>query len=485
MKTRLGFLLLTVAAAGAVAAQGGYRERTERFEREPAWEAINNRAKAEPREVRQDFGYSRTAHCGKGPGEMGGFLTPAAEPAFYGMKIEPRTLEQPLEASGLLTSTGREGHLLLGFYNAGTVKEWRTQNTVSLRLSGRGDTFYAWLEYCTSKWRAGGDNPQGFSTGEAGSSRRDMFAVPAKGKVYRWSLRYDPAANGGTGAVFARIGDQEAVCHLDPGHKADGATFNRFGILNIVKSIDGPGEFWFDDVTVNGKAESFDRDPGWEGKGNRAQFKTTNIRPSFDFGFSPTRHAGGQGAGELGGLVFRGDGRYPRNMASYADRLEPGLTLEKPLRASGTLALQRGVSDSTTLLGFFNSRESMAIGPDQVTGFPDRFFGVSVEGPSRDGFMLYPAYRIGGDTHYASSGATDNTVRPDGKPHRWSMEYAPSATGPGKVTVKLDGGTVTLEVPRAHQTAGARYDRFGLITTRVDGNAQRIFFDDLTYTVAQ
>ena len=53
------------------------------------------------------------------------------------------------------------------------------------------------------------------------------------------------------------------------------------------------------------------------------------------------------------------------------------------------------------------------------------------------------------------------------------------------MTVKLDGGTVTLEVPRANQTAGARYDRFGLITTRVDGNAQRIFFDDLTYTVAQ
>src|SRR5207302_4513691 len=30
-----------------------------------------------------------------------------------------------------------------------------------------------------------------------------------------------------------------------------------------------------------------------------------------------------------------------------------------------------------------------------------------------------------------------------------------------------------------------RFDRFGIVTTWIDGNAQRLYFDDLTYTCAQ
>lgn len=473
---------IAALALATAALSGSYRERTQRFDRDPGWEGVNNRVQSEAREVRQDFGFSKTSHCGRGPGELGGYVTPAAEPAHYALKIPERTFAQPQAASGVLFVPPGAGHVLVGFFNADTFKEWRGANTVALRISPRGNVFYAWLEYCTGRWRAGGDNPQGFSTGEPGSSRRTMFEFPA-GKPLEWSLRYDPDANGGTGALRAKIGDQEAVCHLDPGHKADGADFNRFGLLNISKSVDGGGEIWLDDITVNGRTETFDRDPRWEGRGNRRTFQSTDIRPRFDFGFSPTAHAGG-GRGELGGLVFRGDGRYPDKMASYADRLPAPLTLEKPLRVSGRLALRRAVSDSTTLLGFFNSRETLAITPAQDNGFPDSFFGVAVEGPSSEGFTLYPAYRVRGEARCATQ-ATPNRILPDGKPHRWSLDYQPSATGPGRVTVRLDEGTVTLEVPREHQAPGARFDRFGLVTTRVDGNGQRIYFDDLTYTISQ
>ena len=57
---------------------------------------------------------------------------------------------------------------------------------------------------------------KGFATGKA---------------VHRWSLKYDPAANGGTGSIAVTMDDETAICHLDRGHKADGATFNRFGLL--------------------------------------------------------------------------------------------------------------------------------------------------------------------------------------------------------------------------------------------------------------
>ena len=44
--------------------------------------------------------------------------------------------------------------------------------------------------------------------------------------------------------------------------------------------------------------------------------------------------------------------------AGDGDRLDP-LTLNQPLRASGTICLRRGVSDSTTLIGFFHATGSM------------------------------------------------------------------------------------------------------------------------------
>ena len=138
-------------------------ERTERFDRDPGWEGRNHRS-VMPRKVRQDFGFSATAHAGGKAGEMGGFITPTAEPAFYAKKLPPSTFKDRLSASGTLACTGQAFHALIGFFNANTLNEWRTPNTIALRISGRGDVFYAWLEYAAQTWRAGGDDPQGFPT---------------------------------------------------------------------------------------------------------------------------------------------------------------------------------------------------------------------------------------------------------------------------------------------------------------------------------
>src|SRR5262249_41468336 len=150
------------------------------------------------------------------------------------------------------------------------------------------------------------------------------------------------------------------------------------------------------DIVVNGQAEDFSADPGWEGFQNRRSYQTEIVRPKFDFGFSKTQFAGGKGAGELGGVIFRGDCRYAERMASYADRLSE-LTLEKPIRAFGKVALKRGVTDSTVLIGFFNAKESMAMNPSQATTTPESFLGVSTDGPSREGFNFAPVYRVKGD----------------------------------------------------------------------------------------
>src|SRR4029453_10424659 len=146
-----------------------------------------------PRMIRQDFGYSRTSHAGGKAGEIGGFITPAAAPAFYAKKLPTKPLNGRLSPSGAIACPGNAFHALVGFFNAGTLNEWRTPNTIALRISGRGDVFYAWLEYATQKWRAGADSPQGFPTErDAKTGRQRLKGFASKGVVHRWPLAYDP-----------------------------------------------------------------------------------------------------------------------------------------------------------------------------------------------------------------------------------------------------------------------------------------------------
>src|SRR5437899_1836867 len=78
----------SIVVAGSLLAA----ERTEHFDRDPAWDGHNNRTTSpEPRMIKQDFGYSPTAHAGGATGEIGGFITPAGEPAYYAKKIPAAT----------------------------------------------------------------------------------------------------------------------------------------------------------------------------------------------------------------------------------------------------------------------------------------------------------------------------------------------------------------------------------------------------------
>lgn len=476
------------AAALWVVASAAGGERVQEFDRDPGWEGHNNRpAPSARRELRQDFGYSPTQNAGGArPGEVGGVITPAAEPAYYALPIDEKTFADKLSASGVISCGDGPAHVLMGFFNSGTINEWRTPNTIALRIQGRGEKFFAYVEYATSRWRAGGDEPQSFARElDRESKKETLRGFNARRARHTWSLAYDPRGNGGTGTITATVDNEKAVCNLAPGHKADGAKFNRFGILVVMKSADSPGELWLDDITVNGKRESFDADPNWQALGNRRIYATMNVRPKFDFGFSPTNFAGGKNPGELGGLVFRGDCRYADRMACYGDRVGP-LTLDRPLRASGTIALHRGVSDSTTLFGFYHHERSMAVNPSQESGWPEGFLGFAVEGPSREGFLVYPAYRTRGDRQ--GSGTRDDRphILPDGSTHHWSLVYDPAQNdGHGRITLEFDGRTTALDLRPGDRATAPSFDRFGLVTTWIDGNAETIYFDDLHYTASQ
>ena len=136
---------------------------------------------------------------------------------------------------------------------------------------------------------------------------------------------------------------------------------------------------------------------------------------------------------------------------------------------------------SDVLIGFFHAEHSLQSGGTDAIGTPPDFLGVSIGGPSREGFMLAPSYRLHNtDRRTAERGPH---ILPNGAAHNWTLEYSPvTADGSGTITVTLDGERASLHLPREHLAIGAHFNRFGLITTHTDGNAQHIYFDDLTYT---
>jgi hypothetical protein len=464
----------------------------ESFDRDPGWEGVNNRSARtiDPVPVRQDFGFSPdTAHAAgetaTAKGELGGFVTPAGEAAFYGKPISPASFDQPLRASGKLFIGPGGTNILLGFFNSKTLNEWRTPNTIAIRINGRGNDFFAYVEYCTSQWRAGGDTTPFPSVTDPATGRWNLLGFPCR-KSLAWTLSYDPRGNGGKGVVTATIGPHTARCNLDDAHQQDGATFTHFGIVNVIKSADSGSEVWFDEISVNGsEPETFSRDPKWEGRKNRVTYPTRIVRPRFDFGFSDTNFAGGAAPGELGGQIFRGDCRVPGKMACYGDRVGP-LTLTKPLRAKGRIAMRRGVSDSTALFGFYHSKESMRPSDSQRDGVPESVLGIHLEGPSSEGFRFYPVLRNRGSQSRISALREFPSIRPDGKVHDWSLDYDPAAAaGSGRITVALDAQSHTFDLGEGDQERGTTFDRFGIVTSWIDGNSQDVYWDDVSYTSTQ
>ncbi|HWP41380.1 MAG TPA: hypothetical protein VNL70_10680, partial [Tepidisphaeraceae bacterium] len=480
--------LLGLLPIGQAVALGQSWLRTQNFSSDPGWDGHNNRAQSPgPVQITQNFGFSNTSNAGGPAGEIGGFVTPAGEPAWYAKTIPVRTFNDTLSVTGVLNvPVNGGGHTLIGFFNSNYTNEWRTPNSVNLRIYGRGSYFYAYADYATSLWRAGGN-----ALVRGGS----IFELPAGDIDYNFSLQYNPNGNNGGGSVVASIwnasvGTYTAVTNLEPGHKADAAAFNRFGILNVMKSADGGGEIWLDNLNINNAGtETFNSNPlvTWSGLNNRSAYLTYNVRPRFDFGYSPgTNFAGGNAPGEIGGQIFRGDSRVQfagTRMAYYGDRLQQTLDLNKPLRASGKVAFRRGVSDSTTLIGFFHSTGSIRDSDAQASAVPENFAGASIEGPSREGFFFYPTYGTDAEATSATRVAPPY-IYPDGTSHDFSIEYYPLANGTGRLIVTLDGQPNVLTVSAAHRQIGAQFDRFGLITTHIDGNGQTVYFDDLTYSVA-
>jgi hypothetical protein len=316
-------------------------------------------------------------------------------------------------------------------------------------------------------------------TQEEGLKKRR--ALRNDGTRYTWKLDYDPEANNARGRITFTVRSnagkpepfegREFVINLPDGYRKQGAVFDRFGLMNIMKP-GGQLTIYFADVSYDGRTPNLAVEPKWDAHANRTSYKAKEIGGAQNFGYSSTDHAGGA-EGEIGGAMWRAAADW----SYYADRVGE-LSLEDRLEARGKVFLEAGAPDSGMYLGWFKGGEA-----EKAPTIAGNFVGVKVAGPSRAGHYLQPAYTTGRST---SRAAGKGPLLVPGRVYEWSIVYDPrGAGGNGSIRVTLGDESFTYDLRKGDKAEGARLDRFGLLSSNnPGGHAQvKIYFDDLQYTV--
>lgn len=486
----LAALLIAAACSGGTVSEG--------FERDPRWDGARNRLATEPRVKQQDFGWQRSNHAGKAPGEIGGRIWRSVTPAYYAKKLPTLTLDDRLTASGslaLLGATVHQGYqtgstIFIGFFNH-REQGWRPPNFLGFRLESFNEPDGAILElsYGTSRWTAGGAFL--YKSGAAAEvlvrdlDQQQLLRIPPDGSRHTWSVRYDPKGGGGSGEITLAVDGIAAALRIGPEHRRQGARFDRFGIFN--NQLDGNDmTAYFDDVTVNGELSNFSSPRGWEGEGNRDRIVDRARYGRNDFGYSPTNHAGGK-RGEIGGRFWRVEAEEPQYQGYYGGDVGQ-LTLDDRLSAKGRIAFPRFSVDSGMHFGWFSSRGQ---------GWPPKnFVGVYVDSLSSVGRIFTPMYgtsraaltmRRGGRFVGAAHSDRFLLFLPNGRPYEWTLSYDPAANGgSGSIALTLGEERTTLDLDPGARAEGAEMDRFGIFNMQ-DNNGKDclVYLDDLVYTTGR
>jgi hypothetical protein len=242
--------------------------------------------------------------------------------------------------------------------------------------------------------------------------------------------------------------------------------------------------------SVQLKTEHFDKDPQWEGWGNRATPRNPKVVEQ-NFGYKTTNFAGKE-KGEIGGTLWRDSTK-----AWYADKI-PAKTLNERLSASGTFALTETSGSSGAFFGWF--KDGSGSGRQNSLGFR-----LSGQGSgARLTFQLVTATNQACGTKI-TPWVVDKTkekgkgrkyrppsIKSDGTRYAWKMQYDPNAEDGGghmQFTIRSDskspdefeGKTFTVRLPKGYKEHDTTFDRFGMVNSFRPGNSMTIYFDDLEY----
>ena len=449
-----------------------------------------------PVQVKQDFGYSATNRAGKAAGEMGGVIQRSTKPAYYAAELAPaKTIDDKLTASGSFAITASQpgAGVFFGFFQSQQPGgSGRPIGSLGLNFDFEGSGARLAVRLITGANKSCGTFITPYLPGK-------FRPTPLKGDGtrYHWTLGYDPQGAAGNGRFTFTIAsdvhkkqdygklpelhEKEAQARfpnttvftvdLTPGFKKENATFDRFGVCNMMKS-GGTATMFFDDLQFNGQAQDFPKDPEWIGAGNRASYEDREVTGAHDFGFSPETKFAGGAKGEIGGGLWRSG-----DFAFYADRVGP-FNLEQPLEARGKVRLVTAGPDSDIFLGWFSSASKQ-----KGAGDTENFVGVHIGGPTRVGHYFIPVFA---NASGAKGKVEQGPVLAPGRNFDWSLSYDPAANGGnGEMRVTLGTESVALALKPGQKAQGATLDRFGLFTSTAGGQMVKIYLDDLQYTAGK
>lgn len=222
-----------------------YLGRAQDFARDPAWDASGNRVSYQAKDVggAHDFGFSNTNHAGGQPGEIGGTFWRAGKYAYYADRVGPLTLEHRLEARGkvVLKVGAPDADMYLGWFSGANkdVPPVKAGHFLGVHVGG--------------PTRVGHYFHPAFTTARGTHGQAQTGPVLQPGKVHAWSLVYDPAADGGKGAIQVTLDKDSVTLTLKQKIKAQGANFDRFGLFtsNIGGQI---VRIFLDDLTYTERA---------------------------------------------------------------------------------------------------------------------------------------------------------------------------------------------------------------------------------------
>jgi hypothetical protein len=512
------------------------------FAADPNWEGVNNRVEAEnPPKITQDFGYRPTTHASDEPGEIGGVIWRSRTPAWYGKNVGPFSFDDALSASGTIAILPRlGGGAYFGFFNSAR-QEWRPWSSMATRVADYWDLplnqppiTVPTVDYMSTTWKAGGygtlarvaadGKPHAWSftydpdatvlhewphrkmakwLGDKKVPEDVLFQIAQKDESkltiedlrklleeasYRgliefhtrrgvgWQRRPNPSEM--KGSIVYRSDNGPRLTHfINRAIREEPLVLDRFGIFNFQLPGD-PVELYLSNLEINGKRIDLSKDPGWEGHGNHAEFLERDFHARHNFGYAKTNHAG-RAAGEIGGTFWRTEPIDPVH-GYYADDVGK-LTLNDPIRFSGSIAFTAGGTDAGMFFGYFNRKEKMTEMKETESGAPmPQSMGLVIDGPTRIGY--YCSAQLSVTQPLTTNGAGPILV-PDAKKRPFTFEYDPLAhEGVGRVTFTIDGQSFQMDLTKEQRAANCTFDRFGLMNTRRGGKYVEVYFDDMIYS---
>ncbi len=532
-------LIVGLVARGEEPRPGDRIQIEEDFTTDPGWEGVNNRIEAiDPPTVTQDFGF----HPGRIGGTIASSTTPASFGMKVGPFSFDDTLSASGRIR-LKRSPSRSG-LYIGFYHADR-QGWRPWSALMVQLSGsqRGESVrlkevegaQIWFSSVSATWQADAMVTDWVIPADGSahtwifrydpearinlnwphpglqrlfrssrSSEGNLFELASKDEpgLKREELRrrleaaadqglilYDPRrgtdywevqgdADQFRGCVtFQLDGEKPRRMFLSPGHREEPLVLDRFGVVNQ-QTYGRALEFELTDLVVNGHSIDLEDDPGWEGRGNRVSFVERDFHSRNDFGFRETNWAG-EAPGEVGGAFWRVEPVDPLR-GFYATDIGM-MSLDDPIRVSGSICFVEGQPDSGLAFGYFNRSEFLKVITDESKGHPlPSMMGVNIDGPTRVGYYFSGFVA---PTRELASLRNGPLFEPDRTKHRFQFHYDPEANGGvGRLTVQLDDRSFSIDLTPEQRKAGARFDRFGLWTVRRGGKFVEVDLDDLSYT---